>query len=347
MESIDRAMQLAPDLPEAHLALGYYDYWGYRRYDEAVLQFQRVQQLAPNNSQALAALAFIHRRRGEWEPALASLHNAQLLSPRDANIIDELGLTYTLMRRYAEAEQQLSRALAIDPEDTQAKDWLMTVHLFGHGDLQGARAAFDPPPGWRIAAQINPGGDAMYLINPRAYLQLYDRQFDAALHEWDSAPVQNADDRLAQRAARVAIQVIANRRDAAQAECAQIKPLFDTELAKRPDSLALLLQASWTSVCLGHNADAIAFARHATEVLPVSRDAYFGMFQLSGLAEIETHAGAHDDALALIERLLAMPAGGTITIERLRHDPLWDPLRDDPRFQKLIADADKATGTKP
>jgi TolB-like protein len=335
--SIDRAMQLAPDLPESHLALGYYYYWGYRRYDDAVAQFQRVQQLAPNNSQALAALAFIHRRRGEWEPALALFQTALQLSPRDANVIDELGLTYSLLRRYAEAEQQLSRALAIDPEDSQARDWLMIVHLFGHGDVPGARAAFDPLPGWRIAGQINAGGDALYLINPRAYLHLYERQFDAALAEWDLAPVQdNPDDRLVQRTARVAIQIIANRRDAVQAECAQIKSLLDAELAKRPDSLALLLQASWTSVCLGHNADAIAFARHATEVLPISRDAYFGMFQLSGLAEVETHAGAHDEAFKLIEQLLAMPAGGTITIERLKRDPLWDPLRKDPRFDLLL-----------
>jgi TolB-like protein/Tfp pilus assembly protein PilF len=341
--SVDRALQLAPDLAEAHLALGYYYYWGYRRYDEASQEFTRALQLAPSNAQALSALAFIHRRKGEWEQALASMRKALVISPRDANLIDENGITYALQRRYAEAEQQLTRALAIDPEDSQAKDWLWTIRLFGRGDVQGARAAFDPPPGWRIGANSVVGGEVCFLINPRVYPYVYERHFDQALSEWDSAPVHTDAERLTRRAARVAIQVIANRQQTMQSECTQLKTLLDAQLAKDPQaSLATLQQVSWVDVCLGRNEDAIAAAHRAVDLLPVAKDAYFGTYELSGLAEIDTYAGAPDEALKLIEQLLAIPAGSTMTIERLKHDPLWDPLRKDPRFEKLIRNSEAA-----
>ncbi|MEO9079652.1 MAG: hypothetical protein ABI268_10110, partial [Rhodanobacter sp.] len=93
----------------------------------------------------------------------------------------------------------------------------------------------------------------------------------------------------------------------------------------------------------GRNAEAIAAARHAADVLPLSKDTYFGAFQLEGLAEIDAHAGAPDAALKLIQQLLAMPAGQSMSITRLKLDPVWDPLRADPRFQKLREGAD-ATG---
>ena len=123
--------------------------------------------------------------------------------------------------------------------------------------------------------------------------------------------------------------------------------MLDTELTKNPESLAMLQQVSWVDVCLGRNADAIAAARRAAELMPVAKDAMTGPEYLGALAEIAAHAGAPDEALKLIEQLLAMPAGDTMTVERLKHDPLWDPLRKDPRFLKLIADAEKAGAKKP
>ena len=89
-------------------------------------------------------------------------------------------------------------------------------------------------------------------------------------------------------------------------------------------------------VCLGRNAEAIAAARRASEVMSVAKDAYFSAYTLAGLAEVEAHAGAKDDALKLVEQLLAMPAGEVMSVTRLKLDPVWDPLRGDPRFQALL-----------
>jgi TolB-like protein len=335
--TIDQALALAPDLAETHLALGYYYYWGFRSYDEALAEFNRVLELAPSNAQALSAVAYIHRRRGDWELALESMRKALLISPRDANLIDETGVTYALLRRYAEAEQQLIRALAIDPEDSAAKDYLWIVRLFGRGDVQGARAAYEPPPGWRIGANSINGGEVYSLINPRVYLHVYERHFDAALNEWDSAPVQSEEDRLTRRSARVAIQIIAHQQQSMQSECAQLKTLLDAKLTTHPESsLAMLQQVSWVDVCLGRNADARAAAQRAIDLLPIAKDAYYGPYQLAGLAQIDAYTEAPDEAFKLIEQLLTIPAGSNMTIERLQHDPLWDPLRKDPRFDAML-----------
>jgi TolB-like protein len=335
--TIDHALSLAPDLPDAHLALGFYYYWGYRRYADAVTQFQRVLQLAPNNVQALGGLAFIDRRRGQWPQALATLQQALLISPRDAYLLGEYGWTLFSMRRYPEAERQLTRALAIEPGKANNQDGLWRTRLVGFGDAQGARKAYDPLPGWRLDTQERvAGGEIVALINPIVYPDVFERNFDAALRAWDSAPVNTAAEQLTRRAARVAIEVIAGKQSAIQSECAQLRPPLEAELAKHPDAIGNLQQVAWVDVCLGRNADAIAAARRISEGMPLSKDAYFGTYALAGLAEVEAHAGAKDQALELIGQLLAMPAGEVMSVTRLKLDPVWDPLRGDPRFQALL-----------
>jgi serine/threonine-protein kinase len=336
--TIDHTLAIAPDLPDAHLALGFYYYWGYRRYGDAVAQFQRVLQLAPNNVEALGGLAFIDRRRGRWPQALATLQQALLISPRDAYLLGEYGWTLCIMRRYREAERQLTRALAIEPGKTNNQDGLWRTRLVGFGDAQGARKAYDPLPGWRLDTHKNiiDAGDIDGLINPIVYPDVFERNFDAALRAWDSAPVNTDAEQLTRRAARVAIEIIAGRQSAIQSECAQLKPPLEAELAKHPDVIGNLQQVAWVDVCLGRNADAIAAARRMSEEMPLSRDAYFGAYTLAGLAEVEAHAGAKDQALQLIDQLLAMPAGEVMSVTRLKLDPVWEPLRGDPRFQALL-----------
>ena len=343
--TIDGTLAVAPDLPDAHLALGYYYYWGYRRYAEAAKQFERVLQLAPNNVEALGGLAFIERRRGQWPQALATLQRALLIAPRDSEMLGEYGWTLCIMRRYAEAEQVLMRALTMEPGKTNNQDALWTTRLVGLGDAQGARTAYIPRPGWRLDTAKNiAAGDVDGLVNPIVYPDVFERHFDKALLAWDSAPVSTDAERLTRRAARVAIEIIAGRQSAIQSECVQLKPPLEAELAKHPDAIGNLQQVAWVDVCLGRNAQAIAAARRASEVMSVAKDAYFGAYTLAGLAEVEAHAGAKDDSLKLVEQLLAMPAGEVMSVTRLKLDPVWDPLRSDPRFQALLK---KYSGAQP
>lgn len=334
---VDRAIELAPELPAAHAALGYYNYWGLRHYAAAMAEFERTVQLAPNNTDALGGIGYIHRRLGQWPEALASLQRVITISPRDELNIAEFGTTLTVLRRYPEADTQFLRARAISTDNANSTDFVMRARLFGLGDVASARRIFDPLPPWRIFYYMLLAGDVYNLVNPRVYPDLFERKFDAALKQWDSATRNSDAERLAGRSARVAIQVIAGRGASIQPECAVLDHELDAQLKQQPDSLSLLQQASWVKVCLGHNAQAIAAARHAAEVFPLANDKYFGIYQLEGLAEIDAHAGAPDEAIRLLEQMLAMPAGESVSIERLKRDPLWDPLRGDPRFDALLA----------
>lgn len=332
----ERALTLDPGLPQAHLALGYYYYWGYRRYDHAVAQFNRALQLAPNSVDAILGLAFIARRRGQFEQTLTLLRQAVVLAPRDGSNWSEYGITYLILRNYSQAVRQLKNALAVDPNYLDAHDFFVRALLFGFANSKQARAVFGPSIEWRIAAANRLAGDAYNLIGPRAYTDMFSRHFRAALRDLHTEPATTDKEHLIKRVARVAIEMIAGQQVAIRPECEKLKPLVDAELAKDKDALGPLQRLSWVDLCLGQNAAAITAARHATEVLPLSKDAYFGVFQLEGLAEIEAHAGKPDDAIELLGRLLAMPAGESVSIERLKLDPLWDPIRNDPRFQALL-----------
>jgi TolB-like protein/Tfp pilus assembly protein PilF len=333
---IDRSLTLAPELPAAHSALAYYNYWGLRHYAEGMAEFERTVQLSPNNADALAGIGYIHRRLGQWNEALASLQRVIAISPRDNLNIDEYGTTLVVLRRYKEAYAQFLRGRAISTDNSNGQDFLMRDRLFGFGDVAGARKIFDPMPPWRISYYTLLAGDLYHLVNARVYPDLYERKFDAALKQWDSAEQVNDDERLTGRVARVAIQIVASRQSSIQPECKALAPLLAAKLRKEPDSLSWLQQTSWVMVCLGRNAEAMAAARHATEIFPLDKDKYFGTYQLEGLAEISAHAGAPDEAIKILGQMLAMPAGQSVSVERLKRDPLWDPLREDPRFQALI-----------
>ena len=184
--SIDRALALAPDLSEAHIALGYYYYWGFRQYDLATAQFQTAQKLAPSNAKAAAGLAYVARRTGQMPQALSYLDHALTLSPRDALLRTSYGETLALLRRYPEAERQMRLARDIAPVDANMQDLLFHLRLFGLGDVAGAREAYEPPPAWRLQSP-SANGDVVFLINDLAYADVFERRFDAALRDWDAA----------------------------------------------------------------------------------------------------------------------------------------------------------------
>ena len=181
------------------------------------------------------------------------------------------------------------------------------------------------------------------MIDQRVYLDVFERHFAAAFKAWDITPSNIAEARLRRLAARAGIQVLAGQGAAANSECEQTRTLLEARLAERPEDRTSLTALAWVYVCLGRNADALRVARQAADSLPIEKDAIVGRILLAGLAEIEARTGRPEEAVKILRQLITAPAGGFVSIARLKVDPVWDPIRNDPGFQKLISEPEPAT----
>src|SRR6266513_2316796 len=341
--NIERALAIAPDLPEAHLALGIFHYWGHRDYDSALRALDRAIELQPSNSDGRTYRAAIYRRRGEWRRSLAEFERALELNPRESSIPTEIGNSYLDLRRWSDAEQALSRALALDPHNINAAYHLAVTYINSTGDIRRARWAWEGVPEGK--GQVSPYGIVIsQMIGEKVYLDVLERHFADALKAWDVAPTNTAEGRLRQLKARVAIQVLAGQTAAAKPDCEQARALLEAQLAQRaPEDRTSLSELAWVYVCLGRNSDALRIAREAAESSPIEKDTFLGANFLLGLAQIETHTGQSEEAVKILRQLLSIPAGEYVSVTRLKIDPVWDPIRNDPGFQKLLFEPEPET----
>ncbi len=344
--NIDRSLAIAPALPDAHLALALFYYWGHRDYNAALRELDRAIELQPNNADARAFHGYIYRRRGEWQRALAELDRAMELDPRNAQIPTGIGITYVTLRRWSDAEHELTRALALDPHNALAAKFLARTYTNSTGDIRRARRAFEGVPAESKLNLPTDWGSIAAMVDERVYLDVLEKHFADALKVWDVPSSNTPEARLRQLMARVGIQVLAGQGAVAKSECEQARALLEARLAERledPDSLTAL---AWVYVCLGRNADALRVAREAADSLPIEKDAVDGLLFLAGLAEIEARTGQPKEAVKILRQLITAPAGGFVSIARLKIDPVWDPIRSDPGFQKLLSEPEPATAYK-
>jgi len=334
--NIDRSLAIAPALADTHLALGVFCYWGYRDYDSALKALDRAIELQPNSATIRSFRAAIYRRRGDWQRSLAEFDQAAELDPRDSLIQTEIGVIYLLLHRWGDAEHSLSRALAIDPHNTLAARFLART-FSSTGDIRRARQAFEGVPVESKLTFPNDWGTIAVMIDERVYLDVLERRFADALKAWDVAPSHTSEARLRQLEARVGIQVLAGQCAAAKSECEQTRTLLEARLADQPEDPNSLIALAWVYVCLGRNADALRVARRAADLLPIEKDAVAGQLFLTGLAEIEARTGKPDEAVKILRQLIAGPSCGTVSIARLKIDPVWDPIRNRPDFQQLLS----------
>jgi Flp pilus assembly protein TadD len=335
--NIDRALMTAPALPDAHLALARFYYWGYRDYNAGLRELDRVTELQPSNADGSSLRAAIYRRRGEWQHALAQFNRAAELDPRESGIPTEIAGTYTPLRRWSDAERELTRALALNPHDALAAQFLARTYINSTGDVRRARGAFEGVPAEsKISGPAN-WGTISVMVDDRVYLDVIEKNFADALTAWDTLPSNTSEARLRQLEARVGIQVLASQAGVAKSECEQTRALLEARLAERPGDRNSLIALAWAYVCLGRNVDALRVARQAADSLPIEKDVLLGPSFLAGLAEIEARAGAPEEAIKRLRRLLSIPAGQVASIARLKIDPVWDPVRNRPDFQQLLS----------
>jgi TolB-like protein/Tfp pilus assembly protein PilF len=338
---VDRALELAPNSPEAHVSLAIFYYWGQRQYDAALAELQHTLDLQPNNAKARQYRAWILRRQGKWEQSLTEAKLAQELDPRDGQIPANIALDLAARREWEEAERYASRALAIDPNNFVAVNAQVAARLNGRGDIEGARRALDAIrervrvfPAIAVGAPAASAGTVTTVSGGmRVYLHVITRQFAEALAIWDTAPELKSAPRSRRLSARVAIQVLAGQ--AAKSEAEEARTLLEKGLNERPDDLFARAELAWVYLAVGRNADALRLSREAADLLPVETDAIVGTAGQIGLAEIEAWAGEGEAAIKRLRHLLSIPSG--ISIARLKIDPVWDPIRHRPDFQQLLS----------
>src|SRR5437016_10865776 len=335
-KAAERALELQPELPEAHLSMGYVHYWGRRDYDAALAEFDKARKTLPNSANVLTAIAFVHRRQGKMEQGLDELQRSAVLSPRDNLLAREVGSTLVYLRRYAEANSAYDRPLALVPDDFETQVARVQM-LQTSGDFDGASKALATIP-----ADVDPAGSISFA---RWQLALVRRQPDTALAALEHAPawLLNSWPNTREPVALLRAQALVQKGEVASARVAfleaqkALEGLLDNPraVAAAQSDLALVYAG------LGQKDAALESGRRAIEALPYSRDVMVGGYYLAQLAMVEAQVGEKKSALNHIEQLLAIPVGHVLSRASLRLDPVWDSLRTDPRFQKLCEEKSK------
>jgi len=332
--ALSRAQQLGPALAETHLALGYYYYTGSRDYGHALEQFEQVRQRKPNDPDVIRAIGLIRRRQGQWEQALRDLTRAGDLDPRNHAMFYELGLTYgLLLRRYAEAQRMVARAISLAPDVPAYHALGATLHLLENGDTSMAKDVLD-----RAGRMLDP---ARIMVERTRLAPNLVRVFatdyrDALAH----ITVQAAGgDSANYYLAKAAFYGVRSDSLAAHAYSDSARVVLEGQIATRTGSrssewLPLDSRLAIAYAALGRQADAVRLAREGVRIVPVSRDAFAGPITRVALAEVYIRTGEYDAAIDQLEYLLSIPA--PMSAPLLRVDPLYAPLRGNPRFERLV-----------
>jgi TolB-like protein len=328
-----QALQLQPDLPEAHLAMGFSLYYGDNEFEAALKEFEIAQRGLPNEAEIYLALGAIQRRLGRWSESTASLEKAASLNPKDGWVFQQLALNYQMLRDFDSANKTIDRGLRVNPDGLGLWEIKSKLAIAEKGDLSVSEQAF------QAVKSIPMNDDAkLKITGARADVFLLERKYAEGLREAESL----SDDLLAPIPAALCgkYYLIGFARKALHDEAGartaflQAKELLEAPLKKSPDSPDLRIQLAKILAYLGEKDAALSEARRAAEILPESKDAFGGPEITGGVAEVYGILGENGRAIELLDGLLGRPSHLTVSILKL--SPVWDPLRSDPRFQALI-----------
>jgi len=331
----EQALQLQPNLPEAHLAMGFSYYYGDNNYDAAQKEFEIARRGLPNESDVYLALGAIQRRQGKWTESTVNLEKAASLNPKDSFPLQQLAFNYQVLRNYDTANKTIDRALALDPTALAPLEVKSKLAIAEKGDFSVAEKAFEA-----VKSMPMTNEQKLRTASARADVFLLERKYREGLREAESLP----DDLLAPvhpAALSGKYFLIGFARKALQDEVGaraaflKAKDLLEAQLKESPDAEEIHVQLAKVLAHLGEKDAALAEARRATELRPESKDAFGGPEIAAGVAEVHTIVGDYDRAIKILDELLSRPSA--VTVEGLKVNPIWDPLRNDPGFQALLS----------
>jgi TolB-like protein/Tfp pilus assembly protein PilF len=339
--AVQAAFRLRPDAGEAHLVRAQHLYRGYLDYNGALAELEIAGQTLPNESTVFELKGYIERRQGRWEESTRNFERALDLDPRNVDLLQQIALSYEALRRYAEEKSVLDRALAIEPNNAEMRVTRAFVELHGKAETRSLHQTIDSIRATNPAAVPSIAGDWLNcalaerdpvaaknaLIASGENPPLHDEavHFNRPLVEGVIARMTNDDGK-----ARVALT-------AARAE-------QEKTVQAQPDYGPALCMLGLIDAGLGRKEEALREGRRAVELLPVEKDAINGPLMNEYFAMIAAWAGDKDLACEQLATAIRYPS--SLSYGRLKLLPFWDPLRGDPRFEKLVEEAKKPVALK-
>jgi len=330
-QAAETAFTLQPNLGEALVAKGYYYYACLKDYDTAVRYFEQARQFLPNSSRIPESLAYVTRRRGQWNRSESYFNEAERLDPRNVSLLTQHAGSYISLRRFPEALRKLDQVLNITPDDVAIIAEKASI----------AQAEGDLPRAAALLAPLHPNAVDQQTLEAQVYQAILERrpaQIISRLKEILAKP----DPELGYLSGELHFwlgwaQKVAGDYAAAQETWRQARSELESFLKKQPENFFVLGDLALTNMGLGDKAAAFALTEQAMAAVPIEKDAVFGPIPIEVLARVAAQMEEPDRAIAALQKVLSVPYAFPLTPALLRLDPMFDPLRNDPRFERLVA----------